>query len=101
LADQMIGYTRQAGHGPWTQLLDEATRLQVLNAMEGQASQVLAEVQRLRAHMDSLPATPGKDDVATPWNVREVLLDIGRNAARRLDLWQDALDLNSEVMASK
>jgi hypothetical protein len=102
LADQMTGYTRQAGHGPWTQLLDEATRLQVLNAMgEEQASQVLAEVRRLRAHMDSLPATPGEDEVATPWNVREVLLDIGRNAARRLDRWQDALDLNAEVIASK
>jgi hypothetical protein len=101
LAGQMTGYTRQAGHGPWTQLLDEATRLQVLNAMEGQASQALAEVRRLRAHMESLPATPGEDEVAIPWNVREVLLDIGRNAARQLDLWRDALDLNAEVIASK
>ncbi len=100
LADLMTSYTRQAGLGPWTQLLDEATRLQVLNAT-GQASQVLAEVRRLRDHMDSLPATPGEDEVTTAWNVREVLLDIGRNASSQLGLWDDALDLNAEVIASK
>jgi tetratricopeptide (TPR) repeat protein len=100
LADEMIGYTRQAGHGPWTQLLDEVQRLQVLGEM-GHADQVLAEVQRLRSYMSSLPATPGQDETATPWNVREMLLDIGRNAARQLGLWDDALELNAAILASK
>jgi hypothetical protein len=100
LTGQMAGYTRQAGLGPWTQLLDEAWRLQVLNVM-GHAEQVLGEVRRLRDRMLSLPATPGPDEVVIPSNVREVLLDTGREAALRLGRWQDALDLNAENMASE
>jgi tetratricopeptide (TPR) repeat protein len=100
LTSEMTGYTRQAGHGPWTQLLDEAIRLQVLGEM-GHAKQVLAEVQRLRVHMDSLPATPGEGEITTAWNVREMLLDAARNAARQLEQWPDALDLNAEMLASK
>jgi len=52
-AEQLIGFTRQAGLGPWTQLSAEVQRLQVLTAM-GQAGRVLAEVQRLR---DTWPGT--------------------------------------------
>ena len=33
VAEEKAGYTRQAGLGPWTQLVDEAQRLQVLAAM--------------------------------------------------------------------
>jgi tetratricopeptide (TPR) repeat protein len=101
LADTMIGYTRQAGHGPWTVLADEAQRLQVVSATGQQADYVLAEVQRLRIHMESLPAVPGQDEVVPRWQVREMLLDVGRNAARQLECWQEALDLNAEIIASK
>jgi tetratricopeptide (TPR) repeat protein len=101
LADKMIGYTRQAGHGPWTVLHDEAQRLQVLGATGQAADHVLAEVRRLRVHLDSLPAVPGQDEVVPPWQVREMLLDAGRDAARQLGCWQDALDLSAEVVASK
>jgi len=100
LAEQMIGYTLQAGLGPWTQLADEGQRLQVLNEM-GQADRVLAEVQRLRDQMQALPAARGPDEVAIPWNVREALLDTGRYAARQLGRWQDALDLNAASITSK
>ena len=40
--------TRQAGLGPWTQLLDEVMRLQLL-AQLGRSDEVLAEVEALRA----------------------------------------------------
>jgi len=100
LAEQTIGYTQQAGLGPWTQLADQATRLQVLAVM-GQSSEVLAEVNRLRVHMDSLPATSTQPETAVPWNVRETLLDTGRQAARQLERWQDALDLNAEAAVSQ
>ncbi|HXR27368.1 MAG TPA: hypothetical protein VN771_05855, partial [Candidatus Baltobacteraceae bacterium] len=100
LADQKAEYTRQAGLGPWTQLGGEVQRLQVLNQM-GQARQVLAEVQRLRDHLPALPATPGPNETATPWNVREVLLGTGREAALWLGQWDDALDLSAAVIASK
>ena len=102
LAEQQIGYSRQAGPagpGPWTQLLHEVQRLQVLTAM-GQADRVLAEVQRLRGRMQDLPAARGPDETATPWNVRETLLDTGCDAARQLGRWQHALDLNAAISAS-
>jgi hypothetical protein len=102
LAGQMADYTRRAGLGPWTQLTAEARRLQVLNAM-GQAGQVLAEVGRLRARMEALPATPAADgptEASTPWNVREMLLDTGREAARLVGRWQEALELNAAILAS-
>jgi hypothetical protein len=100
IAEQLIGYTRQAGLGPWTQLADEVQRLQVLAAM-GQADRVLADVQRLRDRMRALPAAPGPDETVTPWDVREALLDTGREAAAQLGRWQDAFDLSAEQIASK
>jgi len=100
LTGQQAGYTRRAGLGPWTQLADEVRRLQVLNAM-GQADRVLADVRRLGDRMETLPAAPGPDETSTPWNVRETLLGTGRDAARRLGRWQDALGLNADQIASK
>jgi hypothetical protein len=100
LAGQKAEYTRQAGLGPWTQFLDGVRRLRVLNEM-GQADQVFAEVRRLRDRLPALPATPGADETVTAWNVREVLLDTGRSAARVLGRWDDALDLNAAQIASK
>jgi hypothetical protein len=99
-AEQKAGYTQRAGLGPWTQLSDEVQRLQVLTMM-GHAEQVLAYVQQLRDWMQALPASRGPDESATPWNVREGLLDIGCGAALLLGRWQDALDLNAEQTTSK
>ena len=70
--------TRQAGLGPWTQLRDEVTRLQLLADL-GRYDEVLAEVEALRPRMDALPLTGTQDEAVTPWNVREVLLDTGRH----------------------
>jgi hypothetical protein len=100
LVGQMAGYARQAGLGPWTQLADEVSRLQVLNEM-GRAAQVLTEVQRLRPHIETLPAATDQDEAAVPLNVRETLLDTGRDAASELRRWTDALELNAAVIASK
>ena len=99
LSEQKAGYTRQAGLGPWTQFLSEVRRLQVLNEM-GQADKVLAEVQGLRDRMQALPAAPGPDETVSPSNVREILLDTGRQAALQLARWQDALDLSAPISAS-
>jgi CHAT domain len=100
LVDQMIGYTRQAGLGPWTQLYDQVMRLQVLAQM-GHADQVLAEVERLRAYMDTLPAAADRPGESVPsWRVRESVLGTGHSAALRLRKWADALDLNAAVVAS-
>jgi CHAT domain len=100
LADEMTGYSREAGLGPWTQLSDEVQRLQVLSDM-GQASEVLTEVQRFRDRMLALPPASGPDEATTPWSVRETLLGTGRDAAAQLGRWDDALSLNAQVIASE
>ena len=100
LAGQTAGYTRQAGLGPWTQLADQARRLQILGLM-GEHEQVLAETVALRARMAELPARPAGNETVSPWNVREVILDTGRDSALALGRWQQCLDLNAEIIASK
>ena len=99
LAERKAEYTREAGLGPWTELADQARRLQVLTAM-GQAGQVLAEVSRLRGELVSLPATAAASETATPWIAREMLLDTGHSAAVQLGRWEDALDLSAALLAS-
>lgn len=99
LAEDTAGYTRQAGYGPWTQLNDQVRRLQVLNAM-GKTEQVLTEVRQLRDHMATLPIPSQQKEAASPFNVREGLLDTGNNAARRLGRWEESLEFNAAQLAS-
>lgn len=98
LVDEMKEYTRRAGLGPWTQLVDEGQRLQILNEL-GNYEEVLSQVEELRTTMANLAASPvGKNEAANPWNVREVILDAGHSAALRLEQWETALSLNREVL---
>jgi tetratricopeptide (TPR) repeat protein len=99
LTNKVADYSKQAGAGPWTQLADQVQRLQVLNAM-GYAEQVLHEFRQLRGRMAALPKF---DDTVglTPWNVSESLLDTGRYAAQQLGHWEEALNLNAEIIASE
>ncbi|HEX4965594.1 MAG TPA: CHAT domain-containing protein [Thermoanaerobaculia bacterium] len=92
----MTELTGRAGLGPWTQLLNEVMRLQVLAAL-GRHEEVVAEVERLRPSLENLPA-PGEDEMLDPWNVREGLLDIGGNSAMMLARWEDALSLVAEIL---
>jgi tetratricopeptide (TPR) repeat protein len=100
VAGQKADYTRRAGLGPWTQLGDRGRRLQVLGLM-GEHAQVLAEVDRLRAAMAELPARPDASEAIPPWNVRETILDVGHTSALATGDWQQCLDLNAEIAASK
>lgn len=97
VAEQKVGYTAQAGLGPWTQLLDEVRGLQVLAAM-GRNDEVLAAVESLRRGMDALPLESGAEEIANPWNAREVLLDTGRSAAVNSERWELALALGAEIV---
>jgi hypothetical protein len=99
MAGERMEYTRRAGLGPWTQLQDEALRLQILN-QQGHAGEVLAEVTRLRQQIAELPEQSDQPDAAVPYNVRELILDTGRSAALRLKRWEDALALNAEFQES-
>jgi hypothetical protein len=99
MAQRQQTYTQRAGLGPWTQLLDEAQRLQIL-AQQGRSQQVLDRVAELRQIMASLPEQDEGDERVAFWNVRELILDVGRSAARDLERWEDALALNAEEIQS-
>jgi CHAT domain len=97
---QMAGYSERAGLGPWTQLGDQARRLQILATM-GEHERVLAETGGLRDQMGRLPALPGVSETVQPWQVREFSVDIGYQSALALERWQQCLDLTAEITASK
>jgi hypothetical protein len=100
MAGQKADYSRRAGLGPWTQLGDEALRLQMLGHM-GDHTQVLAEVDHLRAAMARLPARRDASETVIPWNVREVILSVGHSSAQATGTWQLCMELNGEHMDSK
>nr|WP_294508146.1 CHAT domain-containing protein [uncultured Rhodopila sp.] len=101
VVDRKADFTRRAGGGPWMQLLDATRRLQILNEL-GRWDKVLREVNRLRAQMPTLPDPPDANDWSIAvWNVREILLDTGRETALRLKQWQVCLDLEAEIVRSE
>ncbi|SUS05528.1 conserved hypothetical protein [uncultured Defluviicoccus sp.] len=93
-------FTTRAGLGSWTIISDDGQRLQALNAL-GRWEEVLTEVEALRARMEALPERGTGEETVTPWNVREATLDTGREAALRLERWQECLDLSEAIVASK
>lgn len=100
LAEEKKTYTRKAGLGPWTQLLDEGQRLQVLNNM-GRYEEVLRAVEDLGEQMKNLPEKSDQVETATSWNVREAMLDTGQTAAMRLNKHEIALELNAAAINVK
>jgi hypothetical protein len=99
-AGQKAEYTRRAGLGPWTQLGDQAWRLQVLGQM-GEHAQVLEKTDLLRAAMGALPARRDPGETMEPWNVRELILDTGHTSALATGDWTRCLELNAESTVSK
>jgi tetratricopeptide (TPR) repeat protein len=97
LAEEKRAYTRQAGLGPWTQLMDEAFQLMALNCM-GRCDEVLKVVEELRVQIRSLPERTDQDEKFEPWYVKEFILNVGQKAAMRLDKIELALELNAELI---
>ena len=98
--EQQADYTIRAGLGPWTRLGAATWRLHVLAAM-GRNDEVLAALEALRPHMDALPMETDASEVVRPWNIRETLLDIGREAASNTERWETALAFNNELVEAK
>jgi tetratricopeptide (TPR) repeat protein len=92
-------HTRRSGLGAWTELADQAQRLQIL-AFMGEHEQVLAQTGQLRDQMARLPARPAANEPANSWNVREGILGTGYYSGLTTGRWQLCLDLNAEVAAS-
>ena len=99
VAEEIAGYTRRAGLGPWSQLVGEGMRLQVLNAM-GRYEEVLAAVNALRPKLQALSPAGEGDQAVNPWNARETLLNTGQEAAVRSEKWEEALAFSAEILAA-
>jgi hypothetical protein len=98
-ADRKTGHTTKAGLGPWSELANEVQRLEVYRTA-GDHRHVLVEVDRLAAGLDGYPPTVTKADLATPWNTRETLFDLGLSAATFLERWPEAFDWGNKRLAS-
>jgi len=96
---EQAGYTRRARLGPWTQLANQAARLQILSLM-GEHDQVLAQTRQLRKRLTRLPASPAADEIVNPWDVHGLILDTGHTSAQATEQWQLCLDFNAEILAS-
>jgi hypothetical protein len=93
-------YNERAGGRPWLHLHNEGKKLQLMNELR-QYSEVLAEVEKLRARMASLPESAEQGESISPWNVREVILDAAHVAAFRSGRWEMALELVGEIVSLK
>jgi tetratricopeptide (TPR) repeat protein len=100
MAERMKDHARKAELGPWTQLACEGQRLQILNAL-GRSEEVLTAVEARREEMKGLPESRSGNEAVEPWHVKEVLLDIGGEAALRLRRWQEAFSLSEEAIRVK
>lgn len=100
MAGQKIEHTNRAGFGAWTQLSDQGRRLQILNLL-GHHEQVLNDLPALRAQIAGLPDQRAHNDRVNPWSTRECILDIGRMSAVALERWDEALDLNDEIVRTR
>lgn len=79
--EQQRDFMHRAGLGPWSQLLNERQRLQILT-LQGRSDEVLAAVHTLRSRMATLPETSEAEERVVPWHVRESILDVGREGDR-------------------
>lgn len=100
LAEEKAVHAARAGLGPWTRLLDAARKLQIM-AKRGDYAAVLTEVERHRQTLRELPEASDAPEAVVAWQVREMLLDVGREAALGREHWQAALDFNQDIAASQ
>jgi hypothetical protein len=99
IADEAASYTRRAGLGPWSRLLDEVRPLAVRSLM-GEADHVFSEARRLSEYASTLSETSDRPESAIPWSVRETLLDLQNAAAVQLERWSEALEVNAALLTS-
>jgi hypothetical protein len=100
LAAARLARADLTGAHPWSQLLNEALRLQIL-IEQGHADQVLAEVTRLQQQMTELPELSEQPEPANPYNVHENILYTAHSAASQLRRWEDALAFSAQIMESE
>jgi hypothetical protein len=100
VTEEVAVFASQADPGTWAQIANEARRLEMLS-LSGQNKRVLAKIGPLLDRMAQLPDETGPDEAIAPWNVREFALGVGCAAATALGRWEQALDLNAQLLASR
>jgi tetratricopeptide (TPR) repeat protein len=100
LAGTARDLTRRAGYGPWTSADDHLIELMALMA-RGRYGEVLNGVRELLSRVAALPDPSPWPEADTPWAVRENALQLGARAANEQRLWQQALDLLTELADAK
>jgi tetratricopeptide (TPR) repeat protein len=99
--ERMKGYTKKARLGPWSRLVDETWRLQLLHDI-GEEEAVLAAFDKLDAQMENLRENAGHSrDPAPSWAAREFLFEVGRLAALERRDWERALQTNGRAIRSQ
>lgn len=97
-AERSVEHIALTDRGPWTRLGVEAAHAQLL-AMAERFEQALERSRVLLERSGSLSRDPDASEGLEPWTVEEMLLDVGRLAARGLGRLQEALDFNRRIAA--
>ncbi|QXJ25760.1 CHAT domain-containing protein [Actinomadura graeca] len=94
-------YRWRAGSGPWARLMDEVQGARLL-LQEDKPEVALVVVKSLLEQMATTPRpAPSASDSAIPWGVHESALGLGVEICLLAGRWQQALDLNTDHVASK
>jgi len=98
--DRLRHYTRAAGFGPWTQLCDEAQRLQLL-VYRGHNDEVLQTAKAAQRAMAEWPRQADEQERVPVWYAAEHLLRASLAAALNLGRWEEALQCTGELVSSQ
>ncbi|MEU6223365.1 NB-ARC domain-containing protein [Streptomyces sp. NPDC047042] len=95
-AERAIEHIALTDRGPWTKLGIEAAHAQLL-AMTERFEDALERSQDLLNRSGRLSRHSDVSEGLEPWTVEEMLLDVGRLAARGLGRLKEALDFNKRI----
>ncbi|MEU2441508.1 CHAT domain-containing protein [Streptomyces rubradiris] len=97
-AERAMEHIARTDRGPWTRLGIEAAHAQLL-ALTERFDEALERSRVLLDRSGPLPRHPDASEGLEPWTVEEMLLDVGRLAARGLGRLREALDFNNRIAA--
>lgn len=100
LAEEQIELGRQVGVGPWTQLLHDNERVNLMVTMR-QRDEAAPLIDELLTRMRRMPDEPGDNETVRPFWVRELILDTAYTAALAGRDYRACLRVGKEMITSK
>lgn len=97
LTEKTKDYAYRANLGPWTQLANKIQRLEALNK-QGMYREVIDTVRALGEKMESLPERGNREEAVATWNIKEAILELGRDASIRIQHFDHALEFNEKLL---